>query len=115
MWWGCSDEDARQLHRLFEQLAQLFRERLRGSGSEPRATSFSISGREQAKNFKELERLLKIARRATLLYIREGAAKDYGSREYYYVPNRILWPVRGTRPGRGNMHASRCRQAGCLP
>lgn len=95
---GCSDEDARQLHRLFEQLAQLFRERLRGSGSEPRATSFSISGREHGKAFKELERLLKIARRATLLYIREGAAKDYGSREYYYVPNRILWPVRGLDP-----------------
>ena len=95
---GCSDEDARQLHRLFEQLAQLFRARLHGSGSEPRATSFSISGREQGKNFKELERLLKIARRATLLYIREGAAKDYGSREYYYVPNRILWPVRGLDP-----------------
>ena len=45
-----------------------------------------------------MERLLKIARRATLLYIREGAAKDYGSREYYYVPNRILWPVRGLDP-----------------
>ena len=95
---GCSDEDARQLHRLFDQLAQLFRERLRGSGSEPRATSFSISGQEQGRNFKELERLLKIARRATLLYTREGAAKDYGSREYYYVPNRILWPVRGLDP-----------------
>lgn len=95
---GCSDEDARQLHRLFEQLAQLFRERLRSLGAEPRATSFSISGREQGKNYKELERLLKIARRATLLYIREGAAKDYGSREHYYVPNRILWPVRGLDP-----------------
>ena len=92
---GCSDEDAGQLYRLFEQLAQFFRGRLHGSGSEPRATSFSVSGRVQTKNFKELERLLKIARRATLLYIREGAAKDYGSREYYYVPNRILWPVRG--------------------
>ena len=95
---GCSDEDATKVGRLFEQLAQLFRERLLGSGSEPRATSFSISGREQGKNFKEVERLLKIARRATLLYIREGAAKEYGSREYYYVPNRILWPVRGLDP-----------------
>lgn len=95
---GCSDEDARLLRRLFEQLAQLFRDRLRSSGSEPRATSFSISGEEQGENFTELQRLLKIARRATLLYLREGAAKDYGSREYYYVPNRILWPIRGLDP-----------------
>ena len=95
---GCSDEDARRLHRLFEQLAQLFRERLRGSGAEPRATSFSISEKERGRSFQELERLLKIARRATLLYVREGAAKDHGSREQYYVPNRILWPVRGLDP-----------------
>ena len=94
----CSDEDARSVHRLFEQLALLFRARLFGDGSEPRATSFSISGREQTAKFKELERLLKIARKATLLYTREGAAKDYGSRENYYVPNRMLWPIRGLDP-----------------
>ena len=95
---GCSDEDARQIHQLFEELAVLFRARLLGEGSEPRATSFSISGRKPAAEFKELERLLRIARKATLLYRREGAAKDDGSREYYYVPNRILWPIRGLDP-----------------
>ena len=95
---GCSDEDGRKVHRLFEQLALLFRARLLSQGSEPRATSFSISGRDQAAKYKEVERLLRIARKATLLYIREGAAKDYGSREYYYVPNRVLWPVRGLDP-----------------
>ena len=94
----CSDKDARQLNKLFEQLAQLFRERLLGAGSEPRATSFSISGQADEQNFGELERLLKIARKAGLLYVREGASKDYGSREDYYVPNRILWPIRGLDP-----------------
>ncbi len=92
---GCGDEDARKIERLFEQLAQLFRARLFDKGAEPRATSFSISGREQEPYGTELDRLLKIARRAALLYDREGSAKDHGSREYYYVPNRILWPVRG--------------------
>ena len=95
---GCTDKDATQLERLFEQLAQLFRARLFGAGSEPRATSFSISGREHEPHVKELDRLLDIARKATLLYAREGSAKDYGSREYYYVPNRILWPARGLDP-----------------
>lgn len=95
---GCSDEDATNLDKLFEQLACLFRARLLNSGSEPRATSFSISGREQEKNFNELERLLSIARKATLLYVREGPAKDHGAREKYYVPNRMLWPIRGLDP-----------------
>ena len=95
---GCSDEDATKLRKLFEQLARLFRARLLSPGSEPRATSFSISGREQEKNFNELERLLSIARKATLLYVREGPTKDHGSREEYYVPNRMLWPIRGLDP-----------------
>ena len=95
---GCGDEDARHIHELFEQLARLFRKRLHEAASEPRATSFSISGQRHHTDFKEMERLLRIARKATLLYIREGAAKGEGSREYYYVPNRILWPVRGLDP-----------------
>ena len=95
---GCSDQDARRVYQLFEQLALLFRARLFGGGSEPRAMSFSISGRKHVAQFEELGRLLKIARKATLLYTREGAAKDGGSREYYYVPNRILWPIRGLDP-----------------
>lgn len=108
----CREQDARHLNQLFEQLARLFRNRLHGSGSEPRATSFSISGQAQGSNFEELQRLLKIARRAGLLYIREGAAKDHGSREYYYVPNRILWPIRGLDPQ--GQHARVSLQAGQL-
>ena len=95
---GCSDGDAKRIYQLFEQLARLFRARLQHEGSEPRATSFSISERSRAGDVGELEGLLKIARKAALLYVREGAAKDHGSREYYYVPNRILWPVRGLDP-----------------
>lgn len=95
---GCSDRDAAALGRLFEQLAQLFRARLYGTGSEPCATSFSISGREREPNIAELDRILDIARKATLLYSREGSGKDYGSRVHYYVPNRMLWPVRGLDP-----------------
>ena len=94
----CSEEDAAKIQRLFEALSQLFRTRLEGGGSEPRATSFSISEREDERSMHEVTRLLNIARKATLLYTREGAAKDHGSRELYYVPNRILWPVRGLDP-----------------
>ena len=95
---NCSEEDARMVGRLFEALARLFRARLLGSGSEPRATSFSISERNNELEIREIERLLNTARKATLLYVREGPAKDYGGREYYYVPNRILWPSRGLDP-----------------
>ena len=92
---NCSEEDAKAIARFFEAIARLFRSRLFSNASEPRATSFSVSERDNEPAMKELERLLDIARKATLLYAREGAAKDHGSREYYYVPNRILWPIRG--------------------
>ena len=29
------------------------------------------------------------------MYFRSGPSKDDGKRETYYVPNRMLWPVRG--------------------
>ena len=95
---GCSSNDADKVKRLFKGLAQLFRERLLKSGSEPRAISFSISARDKNPDDNELERLLIIARKVALLYIRAGSAKDKGEREYYYIPNRILWPVRGLDP-----------------
>ena len=97
---GCGDKDAKKVSRLFEQLARLFRLRLTRRGAEPRGTSFSISGREGESEMEmaELDRLVGIARKATLLYKREGSAKDSGSRVDYYVPNRILWPIRGLDP-----------------
>lgn len=107
---GCTDNDARQIYRLFDHLAKLFRLRLRELRSEPRATSFSISARE-GYDFRELDKLIKIARKAALLYVREGSGKDYGARENYYVPNRILWPMRGLDPegqhARVSLRASR--------
>lgn len=113
----CSEEDAAKVKRLFEALAQLFRKRLLGRGSEPRATSFSISGRADENVVQELDHLLKIARKATLLYTREGPAKDHGAREYYYVPNRMLWPVRGLDPqgqhARVQLPASRLLSSAC--
>ena len=95
---GCTAEDASNLKRLYESLAKLFRQRLLRSKSEPRAISFSISGRDQEPEIDHLDRLLVIARKAGLLYTKVGAAKDDGGRESYYVPNRILWPVRGLDP-----------------
>ena len=62
--------------------------------SEPRALAFSISGMTREYE-DQVMRVLNIARRAQLLYFRSGPAKDEGRRETYYVPNRMLWPVRG--------------------
>jgi len=94
---NCSSEEARHIYRLFDNLAILFRERLLHHKSEPRAIVFTISSMgEKEKAF--LLPLLDIARRAQLLYTRYGPAKDDGKREMYYVPNRMLWPVRGLDP-----------------
>ncbi len=94
---GCSYEQREQVHRLFDNLAILFRERLLHHESEPRAIVFTISDREY-EHFEKLEALLKIARKAQILYTRTGSAKDRGRRETYYVPNRILWLDRGLDP-----------------
>ena len=45
-----------------------------------------------------LKHLIEILRKAQLLYIRSGPSKDSGQIEPYYVPNKILWPVRGLDP-----------------
>ena len=94
---GCSREQAQQLYNLFEQLGVLFRERLKADISEPRATTFSISERD-AECMKSLDELLHIARKAQYLYRYSSVAKSQGKREYYYVPNRLLWPDRGLDP-----------------
>ncbi len=78
-------------------MAILFRERLHEHESEPRAIVFTISEGD-FEHRHELEELLRIARKAQILYTRSGSAKDQGRREVYYVPNRILWPVRGLDP-----------------
>ena len=94
---GCSTEDGRRAFQLLEALAELFRERLRGNGAEPTATSFTMSDRNSSE-LEKMEHLVSILQRAQLIYIRNGPAKDRARLEPYYVPNRMLWPVRGLDP-----------------
>ena len=95
---NCTKEQSEHIKRLFEALARLFRRRLMSPNcSEPRATSFTISGPYDAER-KRVEDLIVIARKALLIYVRLGTAKEAGSRETYYVPTRMLWPSRGLDP-----------------
>jgi len=91
---NCTLEDSRRLFNLLSNLGDLFRYRLLNVKSEPRAIAFSISGMTKALEEK-LPPLLDIGRRAQLLYFRNGPSKDDGKRETFYVPNRMLWPIRG--------------------
>lgn len=95
---GCTEDQSKQIQNLFEALARLFWTRLRSPDcAEPRATSFTVSGKD-SDEWRELNELLTIARKALLIYTRSGTAKEAGSRETYYVPRRMLWPVRGLDP-----------------
>ena len=94
---GCSTEDGQRAYRLLDALAKHFRHRLLHHQSEPCALSFTISGQNQDV-MSNLRRIIEILRKAQLLYIRSGPAKDEGQRETYYVPNKILWPIRGLDP-----------------
>ena len=94
---ACNSEDGNRAYQLLDALARHFRERLLNHKSEPRALSFTISQRNSAI-LSDLLRVIEILRKAQLIYIRRGPAKDRGRREEYYVPNRILWPIRGLDP-----------------
>ena len=93
----CSTEAGQRAFQLLDALAAHFRYRLLYHQSEPRALSFTISQQGQDVMVK-LNHLIEILRKAQLLYIQSGPAKDDGRRETYYVPNRILWPDRGLDP-----------------
>ena len=93
----CSTEDGLRAFQLLDALAVHFRYRLQHHQSEPCALSFTISKREPDVMV-NLKHLIEILRKAQLLYIRSGPSKDSGQIEPYYVPNKILWPVRGLDP-----------------
>lgn len=95
---GCTSETAKHVENLFNGLAELFRSRLLDeSCSEPRAIAFTISAKSD-EIMDQLLPILGIARRAQLLYVRSGSAKDQGAKEDYYIPNKMLWPSRGLDP-----------------
>lgn len=108
---GCSRDDAVHCYHLLDQLAVHFRERLLKHVSEPRANSFTISGQEEDK-MSDLNRIFEILGDAQLLYVRSGPAKEKGRREWYFVPNRMLWPERGLDPQ--GQHARVSLKAGDL-
>lgn len=93
----CSTNDAKLIKSLFENLALLFKERLKAEISEPRAIAFSISGYTEEYS-KLIDPLLRISQEAQILYTRIGPAKEEGKREVFYVPNRMLWPIYGLDP-----------------
>lgn len=95
---NCSTKQAEYIKNLFDNLMGLFRQRLLDkSVSEPRAITFTISGKKDFSSQKlaELQELLRISKEAQILYDRISSAKDDGLREVYYVPNRLLFPIRG--------------------
>lgn len=92
----CSSEDSKRVSNLFEKLGKLFKYRLLNAKSEPRALMFTITGYDEYKD--RLDHVFNIARQARLLYVRMGNAKLDSKRELYYVPNKMLWPVKGLDP-----------------
>jgi hypothetical protein len=91
---NCTLEDGQAIARLFTRIAEYFRERLLHHASEPRVVTFIISERDHPA-YPKVERLLLLAERAQIVYVRLGTSKKGGGRENYYVPNRMLWPRYG--------------------
>lgn len=104
----CTREDAHHIYQLVDQLAVLFKARLQGHASEPRAITFSISARAslESAQLEDLERILKIARRAQILFMRPSTAKVEGRQDDYYTFDRLLWIDRGLDPVGQNARVS---------
>jgi hypothetical protein len=104
----CTREDAHHIYQLIDQLANLYKTRLHSHSSEPRAITFSISARRSLDDdhLTELERLLKIARRAQILFMRPSTAKIEGRQDDYYTFDRLLWIDRGLDPVGQNARVS---------
>lgn len=105
---GCTREDAERIYHLADQLAVLFKYRLYHHQSEPRAISFSISAWPgiSAQQKQDLEKLLRVARRAQILFERLSTGKDEGSLDTYYTFDRLLWIERGLDPVGQNARVS---------
>ncbi len=93
----CTPKQSDMIYNLFNNLARLFKERQKKHKSEPGAIVFTISAMTPELREKIIP-LLNIARSAQLLYQRSSTAKNYGDIETYYVPNRMLYPIRGLDP-----------------
>ncbi len=94
---GCSRDLAKGVYQLLDNLAILFKKRLKSDISEPRAVEFTISGMDDNRHAYLLD-VLKIAQKAQLIYTYRSSAKDRGRREKYYMPNKMLWPERKLDP-----------------
>lgn len=95
----CTEDQARSIYKLFDNLMILFSKRLMEDCSEPRAIVFTISQADKyPEQYKEIVALLNIAQKAQFLYTRISSGKEKGTQDIYYVPNRLLLPYRGLDP-----------------
>jgi hypothetical protein len=96
---NCSNEQAKQIRQLFNNLMILFRNRLKSHKSEPRAITFTVSQKTTHEQiYNRVKNLLDIARKSQILYTRTSRSKDDGKLETYYIPNRLLFPSLGLDP-----------------
>lgn len=104
----CTWETAKKIYRLVDQLAVLFKHRLKHHASEPRAISFSISAwsRLTGDETAELQNILKVARRAQILFKRLSTGKTNSRADEYYTFDRLLWIDRGLDPVGQNARVS---------
>jgi hypothetical protein len=104
----CTKADAKAIYQLADQLAVLFKHRLLHHQSEPRAISFSVSAWSKINDEQneQLNRILRVARRAQILFARLSTGKDEGRSDTYYTFDRVLWIERGLDPVGQNARVS---------
>ncbi len=96
---NCTMELTQKIKNFFTQLMHYLRKRLKNTDiSEPRALNFIISNVSTGYEQQEIEEIINISLRSTLLYQRLVSHKATGQKLPLYVPNRLMLPAFGLDP-----------------
>ena len=93
----CTEEQAKHIFNLFQNLMVHFKDRLMSELSEPRTVTFVITSQNQT-NMEYINQLLEIVLKAQLLFTRHGKDKRTGKKTTVFVPNRLLLLTYGLDP-----------------
>lgn len=93
---NCPQDLASHINNFFDQLMIYLKKRLKNEDiSEPRALNFIISQVKDDEEQEQIDRIINVALKSTLLYKRMSSHKSTGAKIPLYVPNRMMLPVHG--------------------
>lgn len=102
---NCSDNQKQAINNFFNQYMIYLKKRLNSDISEPRAINFILTSPDFI-NKNEVDEIISICLRSTLVYKRLQSTKDTGTKVDLFIPNRIMLLSHGLDPHGQYSHIS---------